>query len=101
MRAAVRLFARLFGGRPAITDGAIDVPGVGGGVTIRRDGFGIPYIEAEHEDDAWYGLGFCQGQDRAFQIEALVRIVRGTLAALAGKPLLAMDRSEERRVGKE
>ncbi|HZO14719.1 MAG TPA: penicillin acylase family protein [Polyangiaceae bacterium] len=93
-----RLFGLVFGERLAIVDGELAVPGVRGTVRIRRDRWGIPYIEAECEWDAWYGLGFCQGQDRGFQLEALLRIVRGTLAALAGRELLPMDRLS-RRIG--
>jgi len=67
-------------------------------ILIRRDGYGIPYIEAEGDEDAWYGLGFCQGQDRAFQIETLLRVVRGTLAELVGPKALPVDRLS-RRIG--
>ena len=67
-------------------------------VTIRRDEHGIPYIEADNDEDAWYALGFCQGQDRAFQIETLIRAGRGRLAEIAGKDALPMDRLS-RRIG--
>ena len=59
---------------------------------IRRDDWGIPYIEAQDDWDAWYGLGFCQGQDRAFQIETRLRVVRGTLAELIGEAGEPIDR---------
>jgi penicillin amidase len=69
-----------------------------GPLTIRRDAHSIPYIEAENDEDAWFGLGFCQGQDRAFQLELRLRMVRGTLSALIGEQGLAFDRLS-RRVG--
>ena len=47
-----------------------------------RHRYSIPYIKAEGEEDAWYGVGFCQGQDRAYQLEILLRVARGTLASL-------------------
>jgi len=92
------LFRLLFGRRLPITDGTLEVPGIRHPVLIRRDRYGIPYIEAEEEEDAWYGLGFCQGQDHAFQIEALLRVVRGTLAELVGPEALPVDRLS-RRIG--
>lgn len=59
---------------------------------IRRDVHGIPVIEAETETDAWFGLGFCEGQDRGFQLEQMRRAVRGTLAEMAGPSVLGIDR---------
>ena len=76
----------------------IEVEGVDRPVTIRRDRFGIPHITAENDVDAWFGLGFCQGQDRSFQIETLQRVVRGTTAALIGRDSLDLDRLA-RRIG--
>ena len=49
-------------------------------------------------EDACYGIGFCQGQDRAFQLELLLRIVRGRLAELVGAVGLPVDRLS-RRIG--
>src|SRR5688572_10276672 len=92
------LFHLFLGQRLPIVSGELVVPGLGKPVVIRRDGYGIAYIEAESDEDAWYGLGFCQGQDRAFQIESLLRVVRGTVAERAGAEGLSIDRVS-RRVG--
>jgi penicillin amidase len=92
------LFSLLLGRRFPITSGDLQVSGITRPVMIRRDQYGIPHIEAENDDDAWYGLGFCQGQDRAFQIETQLRVVRGTLAELVGPSALAVDRLS-RRIG--
>jgi penicillin amidase len=92
------LFRLLLGRRFPITSGTFEVPSITRPVLIRRDRYGIPYIEAEGDEDAWYGLGFCQGQDRAFQIETLLRVVRGTLAELVGPEALPTDRLS-RRIG--
>ena len=86
------VFGLLLGRRLPITAGTLELPGVSEAVLIRRDGYGIPYVEAEGDADAWYGLGFCHGQDRAFQIETLLRTVRGTLAELVGPTGLPVDR---------
>ena len=92
------VFRLLFGQRLPYIIGSLDVSGIEQSVLIRRDEYGIVYIEAESDVDAWYGLGFCQGQDRAFQLETLLRVVRGTIAELIGPEGLAVDRLS-RRIG--
>ena len=92
------IFRLLLGRRLPITKGTLEVSGVNKTVILRRDEYGLPYIEAENDEDAWYGLGFCQGQDRAFQIETLRRIVHGTLAEMVGEDILQVDRLS-RRIG--
>lgn len=91
-----RLLLRLLGRRLPPTSGSMTVPGIECPITIGRDRFGIPHIEAQTDLDAWFGLGFCQGQDRAFQLETRVRLVRGTLAALVGEDGIALDRLSRR-----
>ncbi len=94
-----RLLLRLaLGSRLPTTSGTLRMRGLKEAVTVRRDHFGIPHIEAESDLDAWFGLGFCQAQDRAFQLELRLRTVRGTLAALVGEQGLPIDRLS-RRVG--
>ena len=86
------------GSRLPITSGTLSVRGLGDSVIVGRDQFGIPHIEAQSELDAWFALGFCQGQDRAFQLELRLRTIRGTLAALIGERGLTIDRLS-RRIG--
>lgn len=83
--------------RPTVT-GEHRVPGLVAPLTVRRDKFGVPTVEADNDADAFFGLGFVQAQDRGFQLEALVRVVRGTMAALVGKKALPLDRLS-RRIG--
>lgn len=88
----------LTGRRLPITRGTLRVDGLEAPITIRRDAWGIPHVDARTDADAWFGLGFCQGQDRAFQLETVVRVVRGTLAELIGPVVLGVDRFA-RRIG--
>jgi penicillin amidase len=74
------------------------VPGLRGSLRIHRDRWGIPYIEAGDELDGYFGIGFCHGQDRTFQLEILRRVVRGTLSELVGPGGLPVDRLS-RRIG--
>lgn len=88
----------LLGRRLPIAAGELQVPGIDGPVQVRRDAHGVPYIRAVSEPDGWYGLGFCHGQDRAFQLETVLRMGRGTLSGLFGRAALPLDRMS-RRIG--
>jgi penicillin amidase len=90
--------ALLLGRRLPKVTGRLRLAGLGGPVTIRRDGFGIPHVEAISAHDAWFALGLCQAQDRTFQLETLLRAGRGTLAELVGGQGLPVDRLS-RRIG--
>ncbi len=92
------LLLAMLGRRLPSTSGRVEAPGARAEVVIRRDRWGIPYVEAGSVEDGWYGLGFCHGQDRAVQLEGLLRLVRGTLAQAGGPRLLPMDRLS-RRIG--
>lgn len=94
------LFRLLLGHRLPHISGSLEVSGIEQSVLIRRDGYGIVYIDAQSDADAWYGLGFCQGQDRSFQLETLLRVVRGTISELIGPEGLCIDRLS-RRIGFE
>ena len=91
---------RLLGTRLARMSGRIVLGVLDGRVTIARDGWGIPHISVGNDADGWLGLGFCQGQDRAFQLEMLRRVVTGTVAELVGPDGLPIDRLS-RRIGSE
>jgi len=93
---ATRALLRLLGTRLPVTSGRLRVQGVHRPVEIRRDRFGVPHVTADDDHDAWFALGFCHGQDRAFQLEVHQRLVRGTLAALVGRDVLAIDRLTRR-----
>ncbi len=98
MNPAKLAFRAILGRRLPVTSGTLQVSGLEQPIIIRRDRYGVPYIEAQTDADAWYGLGFCQGQDRAFQIEMLIRVARGTVSELVGPGALQLDRLS-RRIG--
>ena len=91
-RPGLRSLLRLLGRRPPRTRGRLIVPGIGQPVSIGRDRWGIPHVEAANDADAWFGLGFCHAQDRGFQLELLARAGRGTLAELLGSSAVPLDR---------
>lgn len=92
------LFRLLLGKRLPTVEGRINVEGLKKPVKIGRDEYGIVYIGAETMEDAWYGLGFCHGQDRGFQLEFSLRTARGTLSEALGPETLSVDRLS-RRIG--
>lgn len=92
------LFRLLLGSRLPHTSGSLSVPGLHGRLAIHRDSFGIPLVEADDSRDAGFAIGFCHGQDRAFQLELLLRVSRGTLAEMIGPAGVPADRLS-RRIG--
>src|SRR5688572_3919038 len=86
------------GRRRPLRNGTLSLPGLHGPITLRRDRYDIAYIEAQDDAGAWFGLGYCQAQDRAFQLELRLRTVRGTLSELFGEVTLGVDRLA-RRIG--
>ncbi|MGZ5970345.1 MAG: penicillin acylase family protein [Polyangiales bacterium] len=90
------LLRATLGARLPRVEGTLKRPGVRDRVTIRRDANGVAYVEASCDEDAFYGMGFCQGQDRAFQIELYVRVARGTLSEIIGAEMLPVDRLSRR-----
>src|SRR5215210_3422433 len=49
------------------------------GVTISRDAFGVPTVDGESEDDAWFGVGYAVAQDRLFELDLFRRATSGRL----------------------
>ncbi|HOZ49044.1 MAG TPA: penicillin acylase family protein [Candidatus Hydrogenedentes bacterium] len=71
-------------GRPAPSPGA-------GSVTLIRDEWGVPHIYAERLEDAAFGLGYAQAEDRLDDIYKNVRMATGTMAEAFGEEHAEMD----------
>lgn len=78
--------------RLPITNAELLLPGLHGRVTIRRDRWGIPHIEAGDRHDLWYAQGFVHAQERLWQMEVNRRLGQGRLAELFGAVALDTDR---------
>ncbi|MGH2694434.1 MAG: penicillin acylase family protein [Actinomycetota bacterium] len=61
------------------------------GVRIYRDPFGVPSVYADNEKDLWYGAGWAVARDRLFQLDAIRRVGRGTIAELTGRDAVPGD----------
>ncbi|MBI1317396.1 MAG: hypothetical protein GC168_00420 [Candidatus Hydrogenedens sp.] len=77
------LFWRARASMPA-WDGTINAPGLTGEVTVKRDEWGVPHIYAKNEVDVYFALGYCQAQDRLFQMELMRRLAQGQLSEILG-----------------
>jgi penicillin G amidase len=74
------------------TDGRLTLPGLRKPVTIRRDRWGIPYLNAANRHDLFLAQGFAHAQDRLWQMELNRRMGTGRLAELFGPLALDTDR---------
>jgi penicillin amidase len=74
------------------TRGRIELPGLGGRVTVRRDRWGVPHVEATSREDLYFAEGFCHAQDRLWQMDFYRRVVSGRVAEMAGPEALKIDR---------
>ena len=92
------IFKLVLGARIPKLDGCIHSQSINESIEIIRDESGVPYIDAQTISDGWYGLGFCEGQDRSFQLEIAHRAIQGTLSEILGIKALPAD-SLSRRIG--
>lgn len=60
------------------------VQGIKTTVTIRRDERGIPYVEAQNDEDLYFGQGYATAADRLWQMDLFRRTARGELAEVLG-----------------
>jgi len=54
------------------------------GVEVYFDAYGVPAIYAGNVFDLWFGAGYVAAQQRLFLMDAVRRLGRGTMSALAG-----------------
>jgi penicillin amidase len=79
-------------------DGRIQVTGLSGGVTVTRDGHGVPTIEAATLDNLFFAQGYVTAQDRLWQMDVMRRFGSGELSEILGEQTLKLDR-EQRILG--
>ena len=71
-------------GETAPQQNAIQVKGIKDRITIRRDERGIPYVEAQNDEDLFFGQGYATAADRLWQMDLFRRTARGELAEVLG-----------------
>ena len=68
----------------AATLGQTIEPAGFGEVELVRDEWGIPHVFAETDGGALFGLGWATAEDRGFQMQYALRIIKGRLAETVG-----------------
>jgi penicillin amidase len=78
---------------------SLQIKGIKDRVTIRRDERGIPYVEAQNEEDLYFGHGYAVAADRLWQMDLFRRTARGELAEVmgAGPNNVALDQDKLHR----
>lgn len=62
-----------------------------GKADVGFDRYGVPTIFADNSNAAAFALGYAHANDRLFQIEMLMRTVKGRLAEVAGEKAISSD----------
>src|ERR1041385_1038342 len=63
---------------------AVQLKGIKDKVTIYRDERGIPYIEAQNDEDLYFAQGYATAADRLWEMDLFRRTVRGELSEVLG-----------------
>ncbi|TDN91006.1 penicillin acylase family protein [Microbacterium sp. BK668] len=72
--------------------GEIELEGLGGEVTVQRDGLGIPVITARSSHDLFFAQGYVHAQDRFWEMDFRRHVTSGRLSELFGESQLPTDR---------
>jgi len=80
-------------GRSFVTDGEHEdqVEGLAEKTVITRDQYGVPYITAGSELDAYAAIGYAHAQDRLWQMDVMRRAGEGRLSEIFGRDLVGYD----------
>ena len=78
---------------------SIQIQGIKARITITRDERGIPYVEAQNDEDLYFGQGYATAADRLWQMDLFRRTARGELAEVlgAGPNNIALDQDKLHR----
>lgn len=72
-------------------EGDIRIAGLKEPVTVRRDAYGIPFIEAKSKEDLAWAIGYVNAADRFGQMTGIKLFSQGRLAEMAGPVVLDLD----------
>src|ERR1041384_1824729 len=78
---------------------SIEIKGIKDRITIHRDERGIPYVEAQNDEDLYFGQGYATAADRLWQMDLFRRTARGELAEVltAGPNNFALEQDKLHR----
>ena len=73
-------------------NGTVNISNVFDSVTVIKDQWGVPHIEAKNQHDAIFTYGYTLAKDRLFQMDLQRRLARGELSEILGKDLIKIDK---------
>lgn len=73
------------------SSGNVALTGLQETVSVRRDAYGIPFVEAKNMEDMAMAIGYVHASDRLTQMAGLRLFSEGRLAEMAGPAVLSMD----------
>ncbi|MGW0944050.1 penicillin acylase family protein [Streptomyces sp. NPDC002623] len=73
------------------TKGSITLEGLSGPVDVKRDGYGIPQIYADSDEDLFMAQGYVQAQDRFYEMDVRRHMTSGRLSEMFGKSQVDND----------
>ena len=73
-------------------DGELHVAGLHAPVTVVRDTYGVPHIQASTLEDLFFAQGYITAQDRLWQMDINRRFGAGELSEIFGKRTLLLDK---------
>jgi penicillin amidase len=80
-------------GRAAALAGpVIELKGLSKPVSVNYDQRGVPYIDAQNDDDLYFAQGYAVARDRLWQMDLFRRSSRGELAEVFGETALEEDK---------
>ena len=59
--------------------------------SLHVDEFGVPHVDADDEQAAYFAVGYVQAFDRLFQMDLQRRVMRGQLSEVIGEATLEDD----------
>lgn len=71
---------------------SLNISGLKSTVTVRSDGRGIPYIEADNDADLYFAQGYITASDRLWQMDLYRRVAGGETAEIFGNATLEEDK---------
>ena len=87
----ISIFSILEISKPS-NDGKVVVEEIFEAVSIKKDQWGIPHIEAKNQHDALFAYGYTVAKDRLFQMDLQRRLARGELSEILGEDLIEIDK---------
>jgi acyl-homoserine-lactone acylase len=85
------LIDRHFKGQLDPSTGSIHIAGLKDTVTVRRDAYGIPFVEAKNKEDMAMAVGYVHASDRLSQMISMKMLSEGRLSEMAGPAVLNLD----------